>query len=365
MQQHSEVKVLLLQLYLERYLNILSLSPHIHKIEVFDLFCAEGLYNNGGMGSPICILDSIQQVQNQNIVHGRKKIINCLFNDSDSGKVLKLRAVVELLNLKSKGVDSIQYRSSEYEEILRDVLFDIKKFDKHDRGFVFLDPYGYKNIRVKHIKELLSLNKTEVLLFLPTQFMFRFANNGTPKCLKEFIEELLPFEQWPKSNTGIEFIENLKDAFRISIGEGYFVDSFIITRDKNQFFCLFFFTSHIYGFDRMLDAKWQIDATEGRGWTFEQNTLFLEASRTPNVDKFERNLKNFLNNGFKSNSDLYQFTLHYGHLPKHTNQILCQLQNEGRLTVIRTDGTVARKASFYINYTDYKAYPNKIKIAFK
>jgi hypothetical protein len=192
--------------------------------------------------------------------------------------------------------------------------------------------------------------------------MFRFEKNGTPQCLKDFIAELLPEKSWPNSATGINFIENLKDAFRENIGNNYFIDSFIITRDKNQFFCLFFFTSHIYGFDRMLHAKWDIDEEEGRGWSYEENSLFSQTVKTPNTIKFERNLTNFLTSDFKSNADIYQFTLHNGHLPKHANQILNKIQDDGKLIALLNDGKNARKGSFYINYQDYRGNPNKIKL---
>ena len=48
MYEHSEVKVRLLKLYLERYLNILTHSPFFTDIYVYDLFCGEGMYEEGG-----------------------------------------------------------------------------------------------------------------------------------------------------------------------------------------------------------------------------------------------------------------------------------------------------------------------------
>lgn len=363
MYEHSEVKVQLLKLYLERYLNILNLSPYTSDVNVYDLFCSEGIYENGGKGSPICILEIIKKIYDDNLAQGKNGKFNCLFNDYDVEKINKLKESINNLKLHDPKTGGLRYGESEYKIILTEVITEINKF-RTEKGFIFIDPYGYKDIQVKDIKELLKSKKTEVLLFLPTQFMFRFEKNGTPQCLKDFIEELLPAAEWPTSSTGLAFIETLKEALRKSIGDEYFVDSFIITRDKNQFFCLFFFTSHIYGFDRMLDAKWQIDEEEGRGWNYEDNSLFSQSVKTPNTIKYERNLKNFLTD-FKSNADLYRFTLHHGHLPKHANQILAQLQTDGHLAAVLKDGKAARKGSFYINYQDYKNNPDKIKLKIK
>jgi three-Cys-motif partner protein len=364
MMQHSEVKIRLLKLYLERYLNVLSVSQFFGDIYLYDLFCGEGIYENNGKGSPIVILETIKNTYFANKAKGAKtdKFI-CHFNDIESWKIQKLKTEVSNRKLHYSEIGEVNYSEDDYREKLSEVASKINGFKK-EKAFVFIDPYGYKEIKVSDIKSLLKSGKSEVLLFLPTQFMFRFEKQGTPECLVDFISELMPVEQWPASETGIDFIENLTEAFRKTLGE-HFVDSFIITRDKNQFFCLFFFTSHIYGFDRMLDAKWTIDEEEGRGWQYEsENTLFNQTEKKANTYKFERKLIDFLKTE-KTNSQLYQFTLHNGHLPSHTNEILIKLQDEGKLTALKNDGTKARKSSFYINYKDYKNEPSKIKLKIK
>lgn len=364
MYDHSEIKVRLLSLYLERYLNILNQSQYTNDVNVYDLFCSEGIYENGGKGSPICILEIIKGIYEENIKKGKAGKFNCLFNDNDVAKIAKLKDSIKKLDLHNSAIGTINFEEKEYKDILNDVINEIKGYQSK-KGFIFIDPYGYKDIHLKDIKDLLKSKKTEVLLFLPTQFMFRFEKNGAPQCLKDFISELLPAEEWPKSSTGLGFIDTLKDAFRRNLGSEYFVDSFIITRDKNQFFCLFFFTSHIYGFDRMLDAKWKIDEEEGRGWKYEEDSLFSQVVKTPNTMKFERNLIEFLKTGNKSNSEIYFFTLHSGHLPKHATQVLVKFQTNNKLVVTTKNGGIVRKGSFYINYKDYKGDPEKIKVKLK
>ena len=62
MMQHSEVKIQLLRLYLERYLNILTQSKSCGDIYLYDLFCGEGIYESDSKGSPIVILETIKNV---------------------------------------------------------------------------------------------------------------------------------------------------------------------------------------------------------------------------------------------------------------------------------------------------------------
>lgn len=365
MLQHSEAKVTLLKLYLEQYLNILSMSKFIDDVKIYDLFCGEGIYENGGKGSPIVILEVIKEIyfsrKSRNLSTDK---FDVKLNDKEEWKILKLKNEIASRNLHYAEIGSLDITNEQYHTILPKTIAEINRLKK-EKAFVFIDPYGYKEVKVADIKGLLKSHRAEVLLFLPTQFMFRFESKGTPECLVDFISELMPVEEWPSSETGIGFIDNLTEAFRTSLGPEYFVDSFIITRDKNQFFCLFFFTSHIYGFDRMLEAKWKIDEEDGRGWKYEvPNSLFGQVDVKPNTLRFERKLKEFLKTE-RTNGELYVFRLKHGHLAAHAYDILLRLQKENKLISLKKDGSPARKSSFYLNYSDYKEDREKIRVKLK
>jgi three-Cys-motif partner protein len=62
MLDHSKAKVLLLQKYFEKYLNIIVNDGYTQKINVFDLFCGEGVYENEGEGSSIAILRTLKDL---------------------------------------------------------------------------------------------------------------------------------------------------------------------------------------------------------------------------------------------------------------------------------------------------------------
>jgi|GEM_PF-6386285 len=67
---HSAAKVKLLELYLERYLSVLTNTAYIPQIYLYDLFCGEGIYE-GGNGSPIIFLNTIKKVIELNKQNGR------------------------------------------------------------------------------------------------------------------------------------------------------------------------------------------------------------------------------------------------------------------------------------------------------
>ena len=358
---HSEAKIKLLDLYLKRYLRIVSASKYFGDIHVYDLFCGEGIYPNGGKGSPIIILETIRDAyySSQSAVKSNVNF-NCLFNDWKREHVDKLAKIIESNQLHHKRIGRLRFENKNYRSLLPTIVQEINDL-KNEKAFIFIDPYGYKDIKANDIKTLLDNKRSEVLLFLPTQFMFRFEKKGTPRSLIDLIDELIPEEEWPNSKTGIDFIENLKTGFQHYLGDDFFVDTFVIQRDLNQFFCLFFFTSHIYGFEQMLDVKWKMDEEEGRGWLNETElNLFTDLEKKPNSLRLKQNLSKFLKNGKRTNADVYRFTLDNSHLPKHSMEILKEMFREGKLKTFKKDGEPARKNAFYLNYKSYKEDPDRI-----
>lgn len=366
MLEHSEAKTRLLSLYMDRYLNIMSGNRYVSDISIYDLFCGQGIYKNGGKGSPIIFLEKRKNIHyiNKTKKYSSAKF-HCFFNDNDESKLDKLRKTIQDKNLQNPAIGNLKITQHDYRKALEKTIDNVNKLKK-DKTFVFIDPYGYKKIRAEDIKRLLQTEKSEVLLFLPTQNMFRFEKEGTPKSLKRFISELVPKKEWPKSATGLDFIENLVNRFRDYLGETYFVDSFILARSLNQYFCLFFFTSHIRGFEKMLEAKWKIDEEEGRSWKYKMKSdLFAEQEKIPKTDKLKSELIHFLQ-GERTNADIYEFCLHQGYLPSpHGINILREFQSQDRLIKELANGNQASKNAFYINYKKYKQEPSKINMKLK
>ncbi|MEO6721158.1 MAG: three-Cys-motif partner protein TcmP [Ferruginibacter sp.] len=363
MLDHSKAKVLLLQKYLEKYLNIIANDGYTQRINVFDLFCGEGIYENEGEGSPIAILRTLKDLhfankgKNKNIVK-----VDLFFNDKDEFKIQKLASIISEKKLHYEMFGKITYRSREYKEIIDSLSTYIQNL-KNEKAFVFIDPYGYKSIRASEIKKLLLSKKSEVLLFLPTQFMYRFDEKGTPEALIQIIEELVDIREWKVNSSVFQFIEQFKDALKNYLGKDFFVDTFAIEKDTATVFCLFFFSSHIRGFEKMLETKWEIDDDEGKGWSYEKSgNLFSDF----NPNRLEEMLMTLISaNNKVSNSAVYEFTLRNGFLPTHAVEIFNSMQTDGKLEVFSYAGEKVRKGAFYINYENYKASPEKVYFKIK
>lgn len=355
---HSKAKVQLLQKYLEKYFNIIANDGYTQKINVFDLFCGEGIYENSGEGSPIAILRTlkdlhfINKAKNKNITK-----VDLYFNDKDEFKIQRLSSIIEDKKLHYKTFGRITYSFKDYKAIIDNLSVYIQNLKK-EKAFVFIDPYGYKEIRASEIKKLLQSKKAEVLLFLPTQFMYRFDEKGTPEALIQIIEELVDIKKWKPSNSVYQFINQFKEALKNYLGNDFFVDTFTIEKDAATVFCLFFFSSHIRGFEKMLETKWQIDEDEGRGWSYEKSGNLFANFKT---NLLEEKLIELLSTNHKIyNSKVYEFALHSGFLPTHVVEVFHSLQTAGKLKVLSDNEGKVRKGAFYINYDNYKTSPEKV-----
>ena len=358
--EHSEIKVKLLKCYLEMYLHILTLSKYVKNVSVLDLFCGEGIYPNKKEGSPIIILKLLNELSvkfNSNIT------FDCFFNDVKTIKIDNLKSEISKLNINSHLKQKINF-SNDYYENIKTNLYKGNN-NKENKRFIFIDPYGYKEISVKDIEKYLSDGNTEVLLFLPTHFMYRFEKKGTPPVLYEFLNEAIPNLDSLKSSTGVEFINKIRDGLGEKLKGKHYVDTFIITRDKNEFFSMFFFTSHIYGFEKFLEAKWSIDNEQGRGWspTVSQD-LFSQLDDRTNIDDFEEKLTSFLKTE-RSNVDIHRFTIENRHLIKHSNQLLKNWQDNGDLIINFVNGYKGKKGAFYISWDRVKKGDVMCKIKIK
>lgn len=359
MLEHSQAKVELYGKYLSKYLFVITQDQYTTDIHLYDLFSGEGIYENEKIGSPIIALKELRKLYGTK----ERKLPNfhITFNDINSEVINKLK-----INIKSVYINSeweINFLNDDYLNLLPQVKAHIAKY-KDEKAIIFLDPKGYKEIVIEHINQLLTRGKSEVLLFLPIRDMYRFANmsreemNAGHEPLQKLMQDLFP-NGVPYFESQIDFINKVRKGFK-NILKKYFVDTFIIEREKGQFFCLFFFTSHIRGFEKMLEAKWEVDENEGRIWrTYRSESMF---SGNEILD-IESKLKFLMANTQKGNGDVYSYCLNEGFLPKHANEIFNIWQQQKLLTVTE-NGKPARKGSFYLNYNEYKNDPNKVQFKY-
>lgn len=367
MLKHSKAKVDLYTNYLSRYLNILSRADFLDKIHIYDLMCGEGIYSDGSKGSPVIALEKIRDHYYSN--DKTCPNLEVWFNDRDKSEIEKQKYKIERVKEHCSTIFTpnnakITYTHEDYIELYPKVLQKIKSLRK-ERLLLFVDPYGYKEVKPEHLMNFLNGGKTELILFLPISPMYRFANkslnddkftSGIP--LKEFLTSL--FESKVSYKSPDDFINQLKMSFREYLKEQkIFVDTFTLERDNQNIYCLFFFTPHIKGFEAMLETKWNMDDHRGKGFRLiPQYPLFSQIQ----IINYPQLLESFISQGsYRTNGEIYLFGLENGFLPKHTRQVFKEWQeNNPEFKVYLSDGKEGRKGAFYISYKNYGNTPEKI-----
>lgn len=360
--EHSKAKVELYGRYLSVYLNILRNVTSVEKIFIFDLLAGEGIYLDGSKGSPIIALENLQRFTSSAIKFPE---IEIWFNDNGKSEI---EAGVDKIDrverfAKEIRVDEkvqIVFSKDDYEEVLPRALAALRG-TRNAKGLFFIDPYGYKDIHPDEIKQIMNSGNTEVILFLPISHMYRFAQKALRSNfpgsapLKAFLDELIDGEMSPFSSV-YDFQLQLKDNLRNYLGsDRFFVDTFILERDSNNVYCLFFLTSHIRGFEKMLETKWRIDTTEGKSHKIEKTTAMFSGIEIAN---YPRKLREFISQvDYRTNEELYRFGLENGFLPKHTNKVIKEWKDE--LEKISLDSMPAR--GNYIKYHSDRKIGFRIK----
>ena len=339
MYEHSAKKVELLRLYLDAYLAVLGYDGFTEGISCHDIFCGEGIYPNGGKGSPIVFAETLISAANRNPT----KNYSLHFNDKDPEKVEKVRNQIFSTHVLPKNL-LISSSISKYDQVIQETKDKLAKMGRA-KAFLFLDPYGYKEIRPQVIKELMGNGKCELLLFLPTQQMFRFSKNGTPEALSDFLDEIHQGQEFPKESSISQYISYIVDGFRMLMPE-QIVDSFVIRKDSKTAFCLFFFTSNLKGAEKMLDAKWKLDDQQGVGWSYTDSGYEGSLFKEPQTNPLEKILEEMLMRGAVTNAEIYARTIHAGYRPTHATQILKAMQSHGQISTLEK----INRGTFHLNY---------------
>ena len=342
---HTEAKLNFYIEYLKGYLPVLLNTPFISEINIYDVFCGEGIYKDDKKGSAIRAFEIIKDIAPDYL----SKKITLNLNDINANKTKKIQDYIQKEQQKSENF-KIGYSSKDASELMKKLAKNFEQQDRCIKNLVFIDPYGYKEVLHRDLfTNLLKNNHTEIIIFIPIDHLNRFRNEQVT------VETFQSFGIEPYNISDSEdMIRKFKEAFNFN--DKYFSASFFIKTAKSRYYSVFFITSHIYGLQKILEVKWKLDRDTGKGFFGGLRPLFSNE-----LDNLKERLKNYLKNQ-KNNNEIYKFVLLENCLPKHANEILKKWQNENKLEI---ESTNTRKGSFYLNHENYKERNIKIEIKLK
>lgn len=240
-------------------------------------------------------------------------------------------------------------------EVMARAITRVQQLTPHrEKALLFIDPWGYKDIRTSDLRAALAGGHSEVLLFLPTEMMYRFADKAYHEdfdggqALKDWLTELFP-EALPLFTDVHDFIRQFRDRLQTKLEVPYSSRFTLETSNRNTY-SLFYFTSSRRGLEKMLESQWREDPDAGTGHRADQNfTLFKPGVLANYPARVEEYLAAAPS---RTNEDLLEFGLSEGFLPKHTAEVLKMLTTVGRLTTWEPECPKLRKNAFYLTDPD-------------
>lgn len=335
----TAAKIKLYHGYIGTY--IIKVLMKFGKCAVADLFCGPGK-NGAENGSPLALLEQAEKMLTSDTLKRLHPYpeVSILFNDIEPDHIANLTA--ELSRLALPREIRLETPTSKH---FREILTGNSMLLRSPRPkFFFLDPFNYSDVTMDDIKLLIDSPYTEVLLFLPAFFAYRFAGVETEEKTKRFLESfttrgIADYEDFD------DFIGSIKEKLKTSLGIE-FVRPIILDggQQKNT---LFFLSKSIHGMLVMNEVIWE-DAYDGKRVMVKEQEgepgLFTKQAlevATPALVTFERVLLEEMRSRKRmTNVDVIRFTIKEGFLPRHAEDII--KKHHERFSIVITDGKQKR-----------------------
>jgi len=296
-------------------------------ITIADFFAGQGKDADGQLGSPLLILETLMHHRDE--ILEKKVKIRVLLNELDAGKFRLLQQSVD------------EYQCPPFEIILENMPFQ-SCFEKHlgdlesGSNYIFLDQNGIKEITEGIFAKLQSLNRTDILFFISSSYLYRFRS--VPEFQKYLDTNRITFEKSDYHSCHRVVFDFYKT--QIPLGREYYLAPFSLKKGSN-IYGLIFGSNHTYGIEKFLRICWSLDRQRGdANYDIDSDrinptapSLFDEYNVPKKVQVFEDELRErLLKSDCQLLQEVYRFGLSRGFLPKHVNKILRDLRGKGKVT---------------------------------
>ena len=355
------LKLEIFQGYIREWLPVFLFKRNFLSVNIFDFFAGPGKDIDGKRGSPLIIIDEVRNYLSSPLQPQAQTVkISLYFNDHDKNKYNQLKKAIE--ESVDTGFFNVEIDNKDFIEAFQEKFPVIT--DSNTANLVILDQSGVKYINQDIFRQLVNSPSTDFMFFISSSYLKRFISvNEVSRHFPDMsLEEI---NNIPASDIH-RFVCNYYKKF-VPSGENFFLAPFSIKKGPN-IYGIIFGSSRLLGLDKFLKVCWDQDSISGEAnydidddMVRQGETLFKELNISQKRGFFKEQLITFLQD-FRSNNELYKFTLENGCLPTHTGEILKELQKNGRLENEPSD---TRKSSFYLNWRYYKNQEIKAKFRIK
>lgn len=292
---HTKVKHDILTRYLAAWFGIFGSSRRHHAVNILDGFAGPGRYHNGEPGSPVLALNTL--LDHQSFDNFGATRFTFIFNEWNADRFASLQEV--LADVRSSRVPwpanvRVLERDENFQELAQRMLNSIGPGRKLAPTFAFIDPFGYRDVPMSTIRDLVSHQSCELFIYFDFNSVNRFATAGN---VDEHFLALFgcddfkdaPAEGLPRAR----FIHDLYERQLRKECDFARICSFRMINDSGHTGSyLFFCTRNDQAYDKMKQAMWAL--APGGGYAFDdrlagQEVLFgNDANTGPLQDELAR-----------------------------------------------------------------------------
>jgi three-Cys-motif partner protein len=319
-------KLDLFQLYARAWLPVFTSRPEPiwKRLHVFDFFAGRGRDCEGNPGSPTRLLTEIRTRWDE--ISQKSLAVTLTACDSSLDKIQSLTEYFKQENLIPHGL-KFDPQDGEFSITFERYLPTLQNRDV--ACLVLLDQYGFKQVDTGVFQKLTRCPTTDILFFVSTQHLHRFADHPD---VKKYIE-LERAEDYHLAH------QQVMKWYRSQIPAGieYYLAPFSFRKGSN-IYSVIFGSSHPRGMEQFLSVAWQKDKLNGEADYDLNREDFSELApylafdmfaKPRKTQVFEACLEEAIHHGkVKTEREIYLFCLENGMLPNHASPVLAKLKKE-------------------------------------
>ncbi len=351
------VKLEIFQDYAQAWIPTFVMQDHVEEIHIFDFFAGTGYDKNGVPGSPVRLLNKIQE-QKGHLFQKQVKVVVHLNefepNKKNQKKYEQLKKSCSGFMNNDKNLErkvTLKFYNEDFETLFSKLLPEIKQYP----SLVYLDQNGIKFIATKYFLELEKTSQTDFLYFVSSSYLWRFGHSDEFKAHFNIDMDLVKkqgYEQIHRTVTQ-ELRKKLPTNTRLKLYP------FSLKKGTN-IYGIIFGASHPRAVDKFLDIGWKRNGENGDA-NFdidnEAQIAQLDAftgQRLSKIDSFKKEVeKKVLNKEIRNNTELLDFTYEAGHIPKHAADCVRELKKVGKL--------IYESRSPLVTYDNVHKYHKKVQ----
>ncbi len=338
---HSKEKLEVYKKYLERYLSVMLNSPY-DNIAIIEPFAGKGIASDGNKGSAVLAKEVLLNFSSDKNFNKIKLYLNDKDNYEDLNKNINPGSLpIEISNKPANDfIDGI-----------------LNKTNYKTHRFFFIDPFGYTQISKDTYTKLFNARNVDILIFIPTYFIYRFLNGDDADPNYKPIADFLSYFDIDKNiakkaKSDTEFAEEIRKCISIKTESAFVYKKQIRNEIYNSTYHLFFISKHIYGADKFIET---IDRIEK-----DNPDLFFVSGIISDIDDIL--IKYIMNSNKLTNCQIYKIGIRLGFSSSRQQKILDNLEISNRILVQSIGTKKRRPGCFYTTYDNFNKQEERICI---